>query len=178
MTGAQPPDPDFLAWPPPVPPSAVGSPLDSLGEALDACLRAIADVRASGADPGPRRLAGLRQAEQTVHECLRSRGWCSGTAGPESRVPDKRSPGTLAGRAGTDLNRLPSQTASALVDMLAIADRDCGELVERIGRADDPSCAGLLRPAQRCRGLIADALLVGAVELAVRMGVSDRQLPL
>jgi hypothetical protein len=66
----------------------------------------------------------------------------------------------------------------ALVDQLAVADRDSSALVERLARAGDQGCPGLLAVALHCQGLVTDALLIGAFELAERIGIPTSRLPL
>lgn len=176
MSGSRPVEPDHLDRTPLAAPIDVGAAFDGLGEALDR----YRSVRAAGDGSSPRQQADLRRAEHAVRACLRALGWRPATEDVDTRAAGPgvpRASTAPADRACADPDWQPARAALELVGELAAAESDSGELVERLARADDPRRDDVLGAAQRCHGLVVDALLVGAVELAARIGVPDGQLP-
>lgn len=155
-------------------PDGAETAFDRLAKAVDDYRKVRADARSDGS-PDPSRLADLRTAEQAVRDCIRTLD--SGASidnGPAPAASPGHDPQVAFGVADPQLVR----ATLALVDQLAVADRDSSALVERLIRAGDQGCPGLLRAALHCQGLVTDALLIGAVELADRMGVPASRLPL
>lgn len=177
---SQPPDPDFLSWSPAAapaaPPSVSQNVFEGLTRALEEYRCALTGVQAGGSDRCAEALSLLRQSDRAVRDCLRALGWRPATGDPEPPIDRPESAASqAAGDAGGQWQ--PGPAAAALVEQLAAADRDSRVLCERIQASDDPGRAGIVRAARRCHFLIADALLLGAVELAARLGIPDTELP-
>jgi hypothetical protein len=172
MTSTRPTDPHFLDWSPENGAAAVVPAFDGLGAAVDEYRRVYAAARAAGSDSDGKGLADLREAEQAVARCLRALGWRP--AGEQE--PDGQAGGVRPQASGPDAQL--TQSTLALVDQLAAADRASGALVERLAEGDDPDGAEVLRAARHCHGLVVDALMLGAVGLADRLGIPDSDLPL
>lgn len=177
MSDNRPPDPDFLERAAAATWTDAAAPFDGLSEALDEYGRVRAEV--CGADGQPQRCVALQRAEQAVHTRLRALGWSPTSEAAETLTAG---PGVI-GSAGAvqatcaDGSWQPARAALALVNELAAADRASGDLVQRMEAMNGSGCPEVIHSARRCHGLIADALLVGAVELAVRIGIPDSQLP-
>lgn len=96
---------------------------------------------------------------------------------PAAALEHDGAPGGHAGDpTGSCGDCSPAEVARALAESLAAAELDCARLAARLERAG-PAALAAVQAAQRCRVLMADALLLGAVELAVQLGVPDEELP-
>ena len=181
MSSGPSPDPDFLDRAPISSPPDAEALFDGLSEDLEEFRRLRADVRAAVAAPCPERFRALQQAERAVYARLRALGWCPATETAHARIADtggSRPRGSAVAAPRSDADWDPARAALALVVHLAAVDHDSGEMVERMEDMGDGGPREVLSAAQRCQALIGDALVIGALDLAVRIGVPDNQLPL